>query len=99
MMVDENPVRLHAVVEGRVQGVGFRYFVVQIADELKLVGWVRNLDEGEVEVIAEGTRSRLETLLKALRRGPHSAFVSNVKVEWGEARGEFRRFGVIHSYE
>jgi acylphosphatase len=97
-MNEENPVRLHAVVEGRVQGVGFRYFVVQIADELKLVGWVRNLDGGEVEVTAEGTRSRLETLLKAIHRGPASGFVSNIRVEWGEAKGEFRRFGVIHGY-
>jgi acylphosphatase len=97
-MAEEQPVRLHAVVEGRVQGVGFRYFVVQIAEELQLVGWVRNLDEGEVEVTVEGSRSRLETLLEALRRGPRSAFVANVKFEWEEARGDYRRFGVIHSY-
>ena len=97
-MIDEKPARLHAVVEGRVQGVGFRYFVVQIADELKLVGWVRNLDDGGVEVTAEGNRSRLETFLKALYRGPSSAFVSNITIEWGETQGEFRRFGVTHTY-
>jgi acylphosphatase len=98
MTPEEENVRLHAVVEGRVQGVGFRYFVVKVAEELKLVGWVRSLDEGEVEVTAEGSRLRLETLLKILHKGPSSSFVSKVTFEWSEARGEFKRFGVIMTY-
>lgn len=97
-MMEDQPVRLHATVEGRVQGVGFRYFVLQNAQELGLVGWVRNLDDGDVEVTAEGTRSQLQLLLDFLKRGPSSAYVSNVRVDWLEARGDYKRFGVISGY-
>ncbi len=87
-------VRLHARVEGRVQGVGFRFFVQQTAQSLGVTGWVRNRWDRSVEVVAEGERAALERLLAALRRGPRASFVSDVKAEWGEASGEFRGFGV-----
>ena len=86
--------RLHASVEGRVQGVGFRYFVVEKAQSLGLTGWVRNRWDDTVEVTAEGTRSDLETLLKYLQRGPTAASVAKVQSEWEEATGEFRSFWV-----
>jgi len=85
---------LHATVEGYVQGVGFRYFVQEIAVELDLTGWVRNRYNGSVEVLAEGERARLETLLAALRRGPRSSHVSSVDFEWLPASGEFTHFSV-----
>lgn len=87
-------VRLHAMVEGRVQGVGFRYFVEETAISLGLQGWVRNRWEGSVEVVAEGQRASLEKLLAALQRGPRAAFVSNVETEWLPSTGEFSRFYV-----
>jgi acylphosphatase len=96
--MDKMPIRLHAIVEGRVQGVGFRYFVLQYAQELNLVGWVRNMDNGDVEVTAEGDQSTLVSFVEYLKRGPSSAFVSNVRVDWLEARGEYKRFGVISGY-
>jgi acylphosphatase len=90
--------RLHATIEGRVQGVGFRYFVLDTAQALGVTGWVRNRWDDTVEVMAEGERPALEKLLAALRRGPRAAFVSNVDVEWGPATGEFKRFGILQTY-
>lgn len=86
--------RLHARVEGRVQGVGFRYFVLETTHALGVTGWVRNRWDESVEVMAEGERDVLERLLGALRRGPRMSFVSNVQVEWGEGTGEWRDFSV-----
>lgn len=86
--------RLHATVHGRVQGVGFRFFVVEQASALGVTGWVRNRREGTVEVMAEGPRPALEQLLAALHRGPTSAWVQQVDAEWLPATGEFRRFRV-----
>lgn len=86
--------RLHAVVEGTVQGVGFRYFVQDSANLLGLTGWVRNRWDGTVEVIAEGGRNSLEQLLTALRRGPRSAHVTGVNFTWQDFVGEFSSFRV-----
>lgn len=90
-MTDENQ-RLHAIVSGRVQGVNFRYCTMLAAKEIGLDGWVRNQIEGTVEVVAEGPRSRLERLVIFLYRGPSSARVQDVDVEWEAATGEFDGF-------
>jgi acylphosphatase len=92
--VSTNQFRLHALVEGHVQGVGFRYFVLSRAQQRNLTGWVRNTLDGNVEVIAEGDRADLDELLDALRTGPRSAFVSLVREKWEPSRGEFRIFDV-----
>ncbi len=84
--------RLHAVVGGDVQGVGFRYFVQRRADQLGLRGWVRNNDDGTVEVVAEGTRPALEQLKRALEEGPRMARVDRVDAEWSTATGKLDRF-------
>lgn len=86
--------QLHAIVEGRVQGVGFRYFVEMQAVSLDLTGWVRNLYSGEVEVMAEGDEVALSQLLLHLNRGPSPANVSHVSVNWSDATGEFPTFRV-----
>ena len=86
--------RLHARVEGRVQGVGFRYFVLETAQSLGVNGWVRNRWDETVEMMAEGERARLDRLLEALRRGPRMSFVSNVQVSWSEGKGEWHDFRV-----
>lgn len=93
-MTDETHARLHAVVEGRVQGVGFRNFVLERAQELNLTGWVRNTFEGNVEVTAEGSRTDLEALLMKLRTGPRAAYVTDVTFEWTSPAGEFKNFNV-----
>jgi acylphosphatase len=79
--------RLHAVVRGNVQGVGFRYFVQRKAQELGLRGWVRNNDDGTVELIAEGPRPELERLKMAAEEGPRMARVQRVEVQWSPATG------------
>lgn len=86
--------RLHVRVEGQVQGVGFRYFVMGEAGNLGLTGWVRNRFDGSVEVIAEGERDKLIQLKNALQRGPRSSVVSAVHEEWLEGTGEFPGFSV-----
>lgn len=93
-MAENEFARLHAIVEGRVQGVGFRAFVFEKAEMLGLTGWVRNRWDESVEVMAEGNRQDLENLLTSLRRGPRSAFVNNVEVQWLPAVGEFSSFRV-----
>lgn len=87
-------VRLHAKVKGRVQGVSFRYYTMLRAYELKVVGWVQNLGDGSVEVIAEGSQSQLDDLLAYLHRGPSAARVTSVNFEWQPGTGEFTDFQV-----
>lgn len=86
--------RLHAIVYGRVQGVSFRYYTVLRAKELGLNGWVTNLDDGSVEVLAEGSRHILESFLLFLHTGPSGARVTRVEVSWQEATDEFKDFYV-----
>ena len=86
--------RLHAVVEGRVQGVSFRYYTSQTAQRLGLTGWVANRWDGNVETVAEGPKEALSALLAFLHQGPPSAVVTNVDHSWIEATGEFTEFGV-----
>ena len=88
--------RLHAVVHGRVQGVGYRATTMDEARRLQLAGWVRNRIDGRVEVLAEGPQAKLALLLTYLKRGPMGARVSHVVEDWSEAQGapmpfQFRR--------
>jgi acylphosphatase len=70
--------RLHVVVRGRVQGVGFRWFVNQMARSLDVAGWVRNRPDGGVEVAAEGAFDAIAKLRAELRQGPDGAHVESV---------------------
>ncbi len=83
---------LHAFIEGRVQGVGFRYFTLQIAQDLNLTGWVRNRWDGRVEVLAEGALENLNSFLNKLRRGPLSAEVTHVDYEFLDVQEAFNSF-------
>jgi acylphosphatase len=94
MMKSEHPQRLHVIVKGRVQGVGFRAFVLEQAFHLSLTGWVRNTWDGNVEVLAEGERSRLETLYGLLNPGPLGSFVESLNPEWSIGTGEYTLFRV-----
>lgn len=69
---------LHFLIQGRVQGVGFRWFVHREASELELRGWVRNTEEGDVEVVASGTAEDLSELRASLRKGPRGSRVDRV---------------------
>jgi acylphosphatase len=81
-------------VHGRVQGVGYRFFVRRQASALALRGYVRNLPDGAVEVIAEGSRRSLEQLRRELERGPIGAEVDAVDTSWSSAEGAFGTFQI-----
>lgn len=87
--------RLHAHVYGRVQGVSFRYYTQLRARELGLTGWVRNRPDGSVEVVAEGSKRDLESLLYFLHQGPTAARVTEVEAQWFTAHDEFDEFNVV----
>ncbi|MFL7891313.1 MAG: acylphosphatase [Anaerolineales bacterium] len=93
-MTDSEKMRLHVIVRGRVQGVGFRAFVVDSGLALGVTGWARNRWDGSVEVVAEGTRDALNTLLADLRRGPRMSNVTELEHEWEPASGEYKSFGI-----
>jgi acylphosphatase len=86
--------RLDAVVHGRVQGVGYRYFVLGLAARQGLSGWVANQPDGSVRCVAEGPRAALDALLASLRQGPPGARVETVAETWAAATGSFTGFGV-----
>jgi len=81
-------------VEGRVQGIGFRYTCMHEGERLGLSGWVRNTASGDVEVWAEGTVEKLEALLKWLHRGPPRARIDAVHHETCAPTGQYRGFRV-----
>lgn len=85
---------LHAIVTGRVQGVGFRYFVRRQAQELGLGGWVRNLPDGSVEVEAEGEEAQIAELEARLRQGPALARVTAVDATRSEETRGYTAFEV-----
>ncbi|MEP6752820.1 MAG: acylphosphatase [Candidatus Dormiibacterota bacterium] len=88
------PERLHGVIKGDVQGVGFRFFMIRRAHALGLTGWVKNRDDGVVEFVAEGMRRDLEQLERAAQKGPQMARVTAVEVNWSEATGDLSRFDI-----
>ncbi|MGA7859553.1 MAG: acylphosphatase [Terracidiphilus sp.] len=77
---------LHFLIQGRVQGVGFRWYVHREASELNLRGWVRNTEDGDVEVVASGTVADLAELRASLRRGPRGSRVDRVIEHYLEER-------------
>jgi len=86
--------RLHGLVKGDVQGVGFRFFMIRRAQALGLSGWVRNRDDGTVEFVAEGRRHELEQLERAAREGPRMARITAVEANWSSATGDLERFDI-----
>lgn len=84
--------RVRLVVSGRVQGVGFREFTRRTAHRLHLAGWVRNLDDGRVEVVADGERPALEALVTAVQDGPPGAVVRGVSQDWNEMPDQEKEF-------
>ena len=89
-------IRAHAIISGRVQGVFFRSTASDMAKELGLGGWVRNLEDGGVEAVFEGDESKVREMLEWCKKGPRFAEVSRVDVEFGRAGGEFKNFEIRH---
>ncbi len=83
---------VHAIVSGFVQGVNFRYYTVMHAKSLGLRGYVRNLSDGRVEVVAQGEKEELERLVDWLRDGPSSASVEDVEIGWSKPAKKYEGF-------
>jgi len=95
MVSAENPIQARRfLVRGRVQGVGFRWFVEREAHILGIAGWVRNNHDGSVEVLAQGTRDQLSGLHSRLREGPRAARVDAVEVSEANPVGELSSFRI-----
>ena len=86
---------IRCIVRGRVQGVFFRAFIAKRARHLALVGYVKNLPDFTVEIVAEGYRDQLEELLAHAHKGPFLARVSDIAVEWRSSTGRFQSFEVV----
>ena len=88
--------RIHIIVYGGVQGVFFRANTEETASRLGVTGFVRNLPDGTVEVVAEGGKEKLEELLRWCSHGPPAASVSKIKHEWEENKNEFSGFDITY---
>ncbi|MFO7152171.1 MAG: acylphosphatase [Bacillota bacterium] len=86
--------RVHAVIYGLVQGVGLRYSVLRKASELGLSGYVKNLPDGSVEMVAEGEEELIKELLEYIERGIRWARVEKIDLEWSECQGKYRGFEI-----
>ena len=87
--------RVHVVVSGKVQGVFFRSNIKKLADELKISGYVRNVDVDKREAVFEGDVKSVESLVEFCKEGPENAEVSAIIVDEQNYKGEFRNFSVI----
>ena len=87
--------RVRLIIAGDVQGVGFRAWTLQHCKNTSCTGWVKNRDDGAVEVLAEGPIEELENLIACCQDGPEVALVNEVNVKWEDATGEFNRFEVV----
>jgi acylphosphatase len=85
--------RIHVFYSGRVQGVGFRFTVEDVALSLGLVGWVKNLRDGTVEVVAEAEETALKKFLEKIKEF-FSSYIRDVEITWSEAEGEFNDFSI-----
>ncbi len=86
--------RYHLIIKGKVQGVGYRMSAYETAINLELTGWVRNLRDGSVEIIAESNKEKLEQFVSWAKLGPVYANVTEVITEEHIATGEFERFNI-----
>ena len=86
--------RARLLIQGRVQGVSFRYYTMQEARMLGLTGWVRNLWDGRVEVLLDGSEDAVKQMIEWCQQGPPSAVVEEVEIAWEETTAEFKNFRV-----
>ena len=87
--------RIHILISGRVQGVFFRQSTKRKADELDIVGWIRNLPNGRVELVAEGDGKKLALFIDYCKKGPDYADVTNISVLKESYSGKFSSFNIF----
>ena len=89
-------IEMQCLVTGKVQGVAYRTYVQDVASSLDLVGYIRNLPTGEVEVVAQGDPSVLKELVEHLHEGSLLAKVEAVSVEWQSVKKTYDDFSILH---
>jgi acylphosphatase len=89
-------VEIHCVVSGKVQAVAYRTYVQESATTLKIIGYVKNLDDGTVEVVAQGSPDLLKEFVEYLNEGSLMSVVAGVAVEWRSARKTYQEFSLLH---
>ena len=86
-LAPQEPIRAHVFVSGRVQGVGYRYSTMDEASRLGVTGWVRNVPDGRVEAVFEGSKKVVEEIISWCQKGPRGALVKDVVVEYEQPKG------------
>lgn len=86
--------RAHIFVSGMVHGIGYRSYARNYARELGLKGFVKNLRDGRVEIVAEGYDKQIQTLLQLLRKGPWGSKVKDIQIDWEDPKNEYEDFRV-----
>jgi len=89
-----SPTEIHAYISGRVQGVNFRYHIRHKANELKLSGYARNLDDGRVEILAQGSQIDLYNLIDYIGSNPGLSYVTGIDINWQKPRESFNSFHI-----
>ncbi len=85
---------VHIIVQGTVQGVGFRYYTRQLASGLELSGFVKNLSNGDVEILAEGDKQSLQDLINDLQTKDMAEYIANLQVEWSSYQNKYKDFAI-----
>lgn len=88
--------RARAIFSGRVQGVGFRFTAIDVARSYNVSGFVKNLDDGNVEVVAEGEEDTLKEFIDAIRSGPLCNYIRSVDISYEPPTGRFRDFTIAY---
>ncbi|MBU1913485.1 MAG: acylphosphatase [Candidatus Omnitrophica bacterium] len=90
--------RAHVFYSGRVQGIGFRYTAQNIAENLGIYGWVKNLEDGRVEIVAESEEKNLKEFLDKISKGPLGRYIKDMDVAWENPSKEFNDFSIKFDY-
>ncbi|MGD8744271.1 MAG: acylphosphatase [Candidatus Woesebacteria bacterium] len=90
-------IRAHLFVEGRVQGVSYRWWCRSAAQSLGLTGWVKNLEDGRVEAVFEGPEEKIEQMVKECKEGSRVADVDHIEIIREDATGEFEEFEIVYN--
>jgi len=87
--------RVHLIISGYVQGIGFRAWFARSARQLQVTGWVKNREDGTVEAVCDGPPEELKKILEVARTGPETSWVDDVVIEWLEPSELFHEFKIM----
>ena len=94
-MSNNKQTAVNIIIKGKVQGVGYRYFTLKKAQELHIIGWVKNQSDGTVALFGQGNKRNLELLIAILKQGPSFSKVDEVIVNWEHAQAEYIDFVIL----